>query len=369
MTTSPEIVDLKPTQQLLLELIRRHAPITRAELSKLAGLTPGAITQQCRELLFSGLIIEGEKNMGQRGQPSLPLKLNPGGACSIGISFSAGFIDITLVDFCGKKLFSHSEIHRENQPLDITLTQIKKMVDKTLKKLKLQHARILGIGYAVPGFLKQDGKKRQCVTWLESWRDIDLQMAFEENLPWSAWIENNANASAIGELYSGQWNEYQDITLIELGYGIGAGIIADNKILRGGFKNAGEVGMAFPTGEPRPSYKDLLGAINEAGFEEEKLPELIKNNHPIIETWYKRAQKQVVQTVMGCLAWLDPQLIILGGSMPQLITKRLVQDIELYLDQRLDKERPRVKLTHSNMGAESASWGAAMLPLYQIINA
>lgn len=66
MNVKPDRLELRPTQRLLLELIRRHAPVTRAELARYSNLTAGAITQQCRELLFSGLVIEGERNMGQQ---------------------------------------------------------------------------------------------------------------------------------------------------------------------------------------------------------------------------------------------------------------------------------------------------------------
>ncbi|MBR7410035.1 sugar kinase, partial [Klebsiella pneumoniae] len=78
------------------------APVTRAELARLSGLTAGAITQQCRELMFLGLVVEGERNTGQRGQTSLPLSLNPGGGCAIGLSFSPGLIDMTVVALSGR---------------------------------------------------------------------------------------------------------------------------------------------------------------------------------------------------------------------------------------------------------------------------
>ncbi|EBF8126945.1 ROK family protein [Salmonella enterica subsp. enterica] len=368
MNAQSERLELRGSQRLLLELIRRHAPVTRAELARLSGLTAGAITQQCRELMFSGLVVEGERNTGQRGQPSLPLRLNPGGGCAIGLSFSPGFIDMTVVDLSGRQLLSLSEAHQENQPLAATLAQIKTLVELTLKKRQLQHARILGIGYAVPGFLKADGRKRHSVPWLESWREVDLQQAFADNLPWPTWVENNANASAVGELYSGEWNAYSDLTFIDLGYGIGAGIISGHKMLRGGFCNAGEVGMAFPSGMPRPSYKDLLATLEREGFSETQLPELIAGQHPLLESWFERCRGQVEQTVFGCVQWVDPQIIVLGGAMPKPIISRLVQELNQRLETRLDPNRPKVKLAASSMGAQSASRGAAMIPLYQVIN-
>lgn len=368
MNAHSERLELRGSQRLLLELIRRHAPVTRAELARLSNLTAGAITQQCRELIFSGLVVEGERNTGQRGQPSLPLRLNPGGGCAIGLSFSPGFIDMTVVDLSGRQLLSISEVHQENQPLASTLAQIKTLVEQTLKKRQLQHARIFGIGYAVPGFLKADGRKRHSVAWLESWREVDLQQAFADNLPWPTWVENNANASAVGELYSGEWNDYSDLTFIDLGYGIGAGVISGHKLLRGGFYNAGEVGMAFPSGIPRPSYKDLLATLEREGLTEAQLPALIAEQHPLLESWFARCCSQVEQTIFGCVQWVDPQLIVLGGAMPKPIISRLVQELNQRLQTQLDPNRPQVRLAASSMGALSASRGAAMIPLYQVIN-
>lgn len=363
-----ERLELHPTQRLLLDLIRKHAPVTRTELSKLAGLTAGAITQQCRDLIFTGLVIEGERNTGQRGQPSLPLKLNPAGACSVGIAFSPGFITVTIIDLTGKPLLTHAEPHAENKPLDITLGQIRRLVDTLLKKRHLNNARILGVGYAVPGFLKSDRVTRHCVSWLSSWRDVDLHKAFTDNLPLPTWVENNANVSAIGELYSGAWSPCSNITFIDIGYGIGAGIIMDGRLLRGGFCNAGEVGMAFPSGKPRPSYKDLILTLENSGFRESDLSGMISQQSPLIEQWLIRSSDQIEQTVLGCIQWVDPELIILGGVMPSAILSKLSEVLTERVTQRLDTERPKVTISPSRMGADSASRGAALLPLYNVLN-
>ncbi len=368
MKSQTEGLSLRGSQPMLLELIRRHAPITRAELARLSNLTAGAITQQCRELIFAGLVVEGERKMGQRGQPSLPLRLNPGGGCAIGLAFSPGFINLTIADLSGRKLLTLRETHLENQPLSTSLQQIKHLVEKTLKNRQLNHARIIGVGYAVPGFLKRDGLTRHCVSWLESWRNANLQQEFENILPWPTWIENNANASVVGELYSGNCNPYTDITFIDLGYGIGAGIISEGKLLHGGYQNAGEVGMVFPTGSPRPSYKDLIATLEQAGLSEGQLPTLIALAHPVLEAWLARCCDQLEEVVFSCIQWLDPQLIVLGGSLPVSITQPLADKLSQRLDTRLDASRPRCRLASSPLEAESASLGAAMLPLYQMIN-
>jgi len=128
------------------------------------------------------------------------------------------------------------------------------------------------------------------------------------------------------------------------------------------------VGMAFPLNAPRPSWKDLLATLEQANLSEQQLPILIAEQHSVIETWFVRCCEQVEQTVLGCIQWVDPQLIILGGAMPKLVIDRLVRELTVRLDNRLDSNRPRVRLATSVMGAESASYGAAMIPLYHVIN-
>lgn len=96
------------------------------------------------------------------------LRFNPGGGYAIDLSFSPVFIDMTAVYLSARQLLSFSGAHQENQSLVSIFAQIKTLVEQTLKKRQLLHAHILGIGYAVPGFLKADGRKRDSVPRLDS---------------------------------------------------------------------------------------------------------------------------------------------------------------------------------------------------------
>ncbi|MFT2603540.1 sugar kinase, partial [Escherichia coli] len=88
----------------------------------------------------------------------------------------------------------------------------------------------------------------------------------------------------------------------------------------------------------------------------------------LLESWFERCRGQVEQTVFGCVQWVDPQIIVLGGVMPKPIISRLVEELNQRLETRFDPNRPRVRLAASSMGVQSASRGAAMIPLYQVIN-
>ncbi|MCP6019634.1 sugar kinase, partial [Klebsiella pneumoniae] len=80
---------------------------------------------------------------------------------------------------------------------------------------------------------------------------------------------------------------------------------------------------------------------------ENQLPELIAEQHPLLESWFERCRGQVEQTVFGCVQWVDPQIIVLGGVMPKPIISRLVEELNQRLETRFDPNRPRVRLAAS----------------------
>jgi len=358
-------LNLQPNQRQTLDLIRRNTPITRAELSRLSGLTAGALTRHCRDLLYMGLIREGDKSKGQRGQPSKPLMLNPRGGCSIGISFSLSQMDVTIIDLAGNEIISHTVDHDESKPIETTLALIKKVTKRIIKSNDLSHTRIIGIGYSVAGFLLKDGKRRRTVQELSHWREYNLPELFYNNLSHPTWVENNANASAIGEYYSGKWNKTTDLIYIDIGYGMGAGVIVNSKLISGIHGNAGEIGGFYRTNQPRPSMKSLIAELKVEGVIINEIKELELLEHPIVNNWIERSAEDLKIVLSSVSHWLDPEYIVIGGAVPKNILSKL---IELLAWDRLydnDEYCPPPKIRASKSGTQISSFGAAMIPIYK----
>lgn len=358
--------DLRTSQKLLLNLIRQYSP-SRAELSQLSGLTPGAVTQYCRELLFLGLIKEGDKIVGKRGLPSYRLELNPAGCCAIGISFSENSFDLSIVDLKGKKLATYNEQYQRGEQFIQIVQQIHHAVSMLLEKKFLTTARILGVGYAVPGYLLADGSRSS--PWLPVLQHKpNLSNIFEQQLGLPAWVENNTNVSAIGEFYSGNWNKIKDMAVISIDYGLGAGIITQGKLTKGGFGNAGEIGAFFPAGDYRPTWKDLKNTLNTAALPLTQLDQLIAENHPVIMQWLTRVSKQLQLVIQSLLYWLDPEVIVITGLLPPTLTEQIIRNIQqsLLLQEPLNKPKPILYCSESKV--ESISLAAACLPIYHLLN-
>src|ERR1700754_1864485 len=84
-------------RHLILEAIRVHGRLSRADLTRLTGLAPQTISNLCATLTEAGLVIAQKRAGTLRGQPPIDLQLNPKGGYAVGISIASDRLFIVLV--------------------------------------------------------------------------------------------------------------------------------------------------------------------------------------------------------------------------------------------------------------------------------
>lgn len=110
-----------------------------------------------------------------------------------------------------------------------------KMKDKNINK-----EDVIGIGIGVPGPVDKNGTVHQAVNL--GWGNVELakELGSITGLPVKA--GNDANVAALGELWKGGGQGYDDMVLVTLGTGVGGGIIVNGKMLVGTVGAGGEIG-------------------------------------------------------------------------------------------------------------------------------
>jgi glucokinase len=111
---------------------------------------------------------------------------------------------------------------------------------------------LAGIGVGVPGFIQmREGVIRNSNN-LSSLENFPIRDELSQRLGVPVILENDANAAALGEKWIGAGRGVDDLVLLTLGTGVGGGIIANGKILRGQLGMAGELGhiTVVPNGNP-----------------------------------------------------------------------------------------------------------------------
>lgn len=120
------------------------------------------------------------------------------------------------------------------------LDDIAKEIEVKRAGAGLSKEEILGIGIGVPGPVLPDGTVKRCVNLGWGARNVAEEMFHKTGL--SAYIANDANAAALGEMWQGGAIGYSDVVMVTLGTGVGGGIVLNGRILSGADGAGGELG-------------------------------------------------------------------------------------------------------------------------------
>lgn len=361
---------LEKDQRRILQSLRKRGPQSRSALAIELEISGTALTRLSRDLLSLGLVEEvpGADNQG-RGRPAIPLRLAGHGGYAVGATAHKGLLDICLVDFTGATIATH---HEAIEPLDPYgfAQKVRRMTHELVDCHGLLGRRMLGIGVAVPGpSLSPVGDRWNVVDVLPGWRDAPLRDILSGEMDWPLWIENDANAAAIAEYYlGGLMRDFSTVVVLLLGFGIGAGVIIDGRLVRGQYGVAGEVGCLFPGHLPRPSPLDLLSDLRRNGCDLSSVADIDFTDRaqvPTIDAWLDRAAHQLETVCNTAFAWLDPGAIVLAGALPSAIMQGLADRLHRAdLVTTVCDRRPPVRI--SGVRGSPITLGAALMPIHAL---
>jgi glucokinase-like ROK family protein len=241
-------VDQTFVREMNLSSVLRHlhnqAPLSRARLANLTGLNKSTVSNLVEELLERGLIYETGLNQSGTGRPSTLLELNPQAGCVIGVELGVDFISVVLTDFIGQILWRQLESADPAEEQATTLKQTLKLVDKAIAISKTKNPRLLGLGVAIPGIVDLTEGVLVLAPNLH-WRNVPMKEIFSDNSGLNVFIDNDANAAALGEHLFGVARQTRDFIFVFAGIGIGGGLFLNGELYRGNKGYAGEIGH-FP---------------------------------------------------------------------------------------------------------------------------
>ncbi|MBZ0199019.1 MAG: ROK family protein [Ignavibacteriaceae bacterium] len=158
---------------------------------------------------------------------------------AIGIDLGGTYIKLGIVTDSGKIVKKVVVDTMAQKGPDVIIAQIKKGIKELLDGNKL---KIHAIGVGCPGVISTKRGTVENPPNLPGWDRVNLVKILEKATGKKVYIENDANAAAIGEYMFGAGKKYNSFVMITLGTGVGGGIILKRKIYRGEFGAAGEIG-------------------------------------------------------------------------------------------------------------------------------
>jgi len=225
----------------ILHLLRIAAPVSRAELAKQTGLNRSTVSSIVNHLLQHDLARETELQREGIGRPGMSLTLNPNGGAVIGVDIGVDFISVVLADLLVQARWRvHVDVD-SGLGQDVIVSQAEAIIEEALQKAAVFNLRVFGIGVGVPGLVDVQTGVLKLAPNLR-WQNVPIKAMWQDRFQLPVYVENEANAAALGEHYFGVAQDVHDFIYLSAGVGLGGGIMLQGQLFRGSGGYAGEIG-------------------------------------------------------------------------------------------------------------------------------
>lgn len=235
----------KNNRTLVFKTLLENESMTRTKLASEIGLQKATITNIINEFLEMGIIaIDGDLASGRRGE-NIRLKLD--GIYIMSIAITRKDYQIGVFSLSGVQIQHVRYQFAMEEDFHIVIGRLKENALALVEKLGKK--KIAGVCLAVPGpYIRKEsiGNDMFQVSEFEQLSQIDIRTELEAALGLAVMIKHDAKLSAYAEWRNlKEAQEDKNVSLVVIrsrGFGIGAGIIINGKIVEGQLGIAGEVG-------------------------------------------------------------------------------------------------------------------------------
>lgn len=238
---------LRPTGKVLPEHARSHnralvlqtlytaGPQSRADVARETGLTRVTVSDLVSDLIAERLVVElGQREDARPGKPATLIDVDRGGFQIIGVDLSEHRrFHGAVVDLDGN-IVARAEVARDGATEQAAVVLVTELVRRLLESTTTP---VLGIGVGSPGVVDPHGVVHSAPNL--GWSDVALQAHLSEQFAVPVHVGNDANVAVLAEHGA---THQDDLLLVKVGHGVGAGLIIGGRPVIGGGFAAGEIG-------------------------------------------------------------------------------------------------------------------------------
>lgn len=322
-------------RRIVLNLIRKHQPISRAELSRHSRLQRSTVSVITQQLITERWVKMGACGNLPRGRKPRFLHINSERAGIIGVDVRPEKTTLMLADLEMRSLAQDS-LRTGSDPGEF-ISELGARVRALMNAHP--HLSFEGIGVALPGRIDL-GSNRLIFAPNLAWKSVDLKSALEEATGLEVELENAANACALAEIWGGAHSEnVHNLIAVTISEGIGVGMVLNGQLVRGTSGLAGEFGHVTiqedgplcscgnrgcweacasnaaavryflesepahggPNGSSRPTFESII--------------KLAQEGHPQASATLERMARQLGAGVAMTVAGMAPDVVVIIGEV------------------------------------------------------
>ena len=311
----------------------------------------------------------------------------------LGIDIGANKVLVVAADLAGEVLgvVRRRTSALERQTADTLLDLVGDATDEVLATTGVKRSSLQAVSVGTPGVVDPASGQVTLAPQLGGWEGIRLARRLEPAFPCAVLVDNEVHLSVLGERWRGSAQGIDDALYVQIGVGIGGGVLIGGDVYRGSGGAAGEIGYLpiFDDDQGRDGLGPFehaaggtafarLGRRAAAAGESPAMLELADGDPDAIdaEVVFAAAARgdeaalrildelleRLARGIASAVTILNPSTVIVGGGVSRA-GARLLEPLERYIAD-LVPAPPRVVL--STLGDESVALGAVRLALQDV---
>ncbi|MCX6991848.1 MAG: ROK family protein [Kiritimatiellaeota bacterium] len=357
------------------------------------------VTALIRDLIAQGILVESGRSATGRGRKQILLSLNSRHGFVVGIEFDLDRMLAVGVDVCGNVVAKRSAAMPAQKTNAAIVQELIALTESLIRESGYERSALKGIGVADPGIVdSREGVSLLC-SLMPEWRNVPLRRLVESHFTVPVLLDENTRAKTLCEHRHGAGQGVQHLLLIDVGGGIGCGIIIDGQLYRGHSNMAGELGhvRVVENGpicncgssgclETVASYpaiiRQVIKALQDgtqsmiaelaghrpAAISMDHVFEAARQGDKLALGLLDQAIRYLGQAVANAANLFNPEVILLDASMAGAENLMVTPIRQIVHRQVIAMAGNTPEVRVAKIGAEAAAWGVAMLMLDQLFD-
>ncbi|MBY7142876.1 ROK family transcriptional regulator [Virgibacillus sp. NKC19-3] len=372
----------------ILNKIRKSEPISRAQIAKETKLTPPTVSSIVKELLEQGIIRESNLGDSKGGRKPTMLLINKDAFYIIGVDAGPERVECILADLSGEVFERMSSKLRKPVSNDQFITILKENINKILQSSMTDKEKVMGIGVAMHGVVDVETGTSLIAPNLDL-KNIPIKAELEKAFNLIVKVENDARAMALGESWFGGHGDLESMVAVNIGRGVGSGVVIHGKLYHGAQDIAGEIGhmtidmngticecgnrgclQTFASGEAiaKRAQKEVHDETESDTLTGQRVHELAQHgNEPYIHV-LEETGRAIGIGLTNLVHLINPSEIVLGGGVmksEKFILPAIKQTIQ---QQALTEDSKQTQVTVTKLGDDATLLGSVALLLVELFD-
>lgn len=367
----------------IFRLVRDGLAGTRTEIGRETGLSRTAVAARVDRLLGDGLVTEVVGAAATGGRPAARLEFNSAGGTVLTLSVGVSRSKAAVCDLTGAVLAEDSLDHPASVGPQRLLGDAVPVLEKLLLEAGADDAAIRGIGLSIPGSVDDRNGWSVGVPALPGWERVALPPLLTERFDVPVRVDNDVNVMALAE--HAAHPGVDDLLMVKIGSGVGAGLVSGGFLQRGAWGAAGEIGHTPVHDGPGvgcgcgnvdclevlASGRALVRDLAAQGRDVTAIADvvaLVKRGDPDAVRLVRIAGRRLGEVLAAAVNLVNPSLVAIGGDLVGAFDPLVAGVREAIYRRSMAAATQNLRIEPGRLAGRSGVMGCAILVLDEVLS-